>query len=206
MLDVLGEAGALKRVPRQGWRYIDVSQPESVADHSYRLALMALLVAQFQPDVDPLRAVTLALVHDLPEAITGDLTPLDQALRDQDVDRALLFTNPPSYSNEAELAKHQAEEAALAAMTHRLPTDVADFLIDAWREYEASETNEARLVRQLDKVEALLQAYEYRETQPDLAIRSFELGTEGAIDDPLLITLLEAIGRRFGTPNADPQT
>ena len=65
----------LKHTPRTGWVRTGVPEPESIADHMYRTALMALLYAP--PDVDRNRAVAMALCHDLAEAIAGDITPFD---------------------------------------------------------------------------------------------------------------------------------
>src|SRR5690242_15589080 len=105
ILDLLGHAEALKRLPRTGWLHIGVQAPESVADHSYRIALLTLLVAAGEPALDLARALTIALVHDLPEAIAGDITPFDEALAEGSVDRDALFRQRPVYSAEADDAK-----------------------------------------------------------------------------------------------------
>ena len=195
ILDVLGHAGDLKRLPRQGWVDRGVVAPESVADHSYRLALLVLLLAG-EAGVDPARALTLALVHDLPEAIAGDATPFDRELAAEDVDRAALFRGRPVYSAAADRAKHDAEAAAILAITARLPDRLSGLILDAWEEYEADVTPAARLVHQADKLETWLQALEYRARQPELVIDSFALGTAEAVTDPILRDLLVAIDRR----------
>ena len=202
LLDLLGYAGELKRLARSGWQHIGVPEPESVADHSYRVALLTLLLAQGDPRIDLTRVLILALVHDLPESIAGDLTPFDQALTDEAVDREALFRSRPAYSEEAERAKHAAEAAALRRLTGGLSEPLGRLIQDAWEEYEADVTPEARLVHQLDKLEALLQAFEYRETHPGLPIASFEIGTVDAVANPRLRRLLEAMVQRFGTAAA----
>ena len=195
ILDALGYAGDLKRLRRQGWLDRGVAAPESVADHSYRLALLVLLLAA-DAGVDPARAVTLALVHDLPEAIAGDTTPFDAHLAAPDADRAALFRSRPAYSAAADRAKHDAEAAAVRRIAARLAEPLRTLVVGAWEEYEADETPEARLVHQADKLETWLQALEYREEQPDLVIDSFALGTDEAVTDPALRDLLAAINRR----------
>jgi putative hydrolase of HD superfamily len=109
IVQLLVYAGALKKLPRQGWLYLDVPDPESVADHTFRVALMTLLLAHDDPTVDSGRALVLALCHDLPESIAGDATPFDETLEDATVDRSLLFRSRPEYSEAADRAKRQAE-------------------------------------------------------------------------------------------------
>ncbi len=193
IVQLLVYAGALKKLPRQGWLYLDVPDPESVADHTFRVALMTLLLAHDDPAVDSGRALVLALCHDLPESIAGDATPFDETLEDATVDRSLLFRSRPEYSEAADRAKRQAEEDALRVMTDGLPESLSRLIGDAWEEYEAGHTAEARLVRQIDKLEALLQAYEYRQSSQDLRIESFKLGAQDRVQDARLRELLQVI-------------
>lgn len=197
ILDVLGHAGDLKQISRQGWTYIGVPKPESVADHSFRVAILVLLLAHRNPDIDPARALTIALLHDLPEAITGDITPFDQHLNDGEIDSDRLFRSQPRYSDEVDQRKYQAEHDAIQTIARRLDEAGRALVTGAWIEYERQETNEARLVRQADKLEAWLQALEYREEQPGLQIESFDLGTQAALHDPDLLGLFAAITGYF---------
>ncbi|HEV8359378.1 MAG TPA: HD domain-containing protein, partial [Candidatus Thermoplasmatota archaeon] len=68
------EAEALKRTPRAGWKRVGIARPESVADHSWRLALMAMLYAEML-GLDAGKAARIAVLHDLAEARTGDAMP-----------------------------------------------------------------------------------------------------------------------------------
>lgn len=206
LLDFLGQAGRLKRLRRKGWVDRGVVEPESVADHSYRLALLTLLAGSLIPGLDVSRAVVLALVHDLPEALAGDWTPFDRDL-EAGVDPALLFRSPPRYHPEFEAEKTARERAALRQMVAGLPDALARLLSQAWEEYETRVTPEARLVRQLDKVETALQAVEYRAEQPEVMIDSFLLGAEAECVDPpareLLRALLQRAERLSERPNQD---
>ena len=77
---VVEAIGRLKEVPRTGWldRDIPVEETESVADHSFGVAMLAWLLA---PDeLDRLRVVELALIHDLAESVVGDVTPYDREM------------------------------------------------------------------------------------------------------------------------------
>lgn len=106
---------------------------ESVADHSWRLALMAMLAAREVEDVDETKLIKLCLVHDLGEAVTGDVP-------------AFLKTR----------ADEEAESASITEVFAPLGEPERSGLIALWREFEAQETREARLARALDKLEALI--------------------------------------------------
>jgi putative hydrolases of HD superfamily len=192
-------AGRLKQLKRQGWVDRGVEQPESVADHSYRLALMTMVIASRDREIDASRAVRLALVHDLPEALAGDITPFDDRLSDGDPDRTALFHELPEFSETVEREKTAAERRALHDLTADLPDDLRRMIVDAWEEYEANQTPEARLVRQLDKLESWLQALEYREQHPGLIIESFRRGTDRDIADGDLRELRVKIDQLFDT-------
>jgi putative hydrolases of HD superfamily len=203
LVDLLQHAGALKRLPRRGWVLLGVPSPESVADHSYRVALMTLLVAHVDPNVNTERALVLALCHDLPEAIAGDTTPFDEQIRRGEVDPDRLFRSSPAYSASADRAKRQAEGQALQTMTGDLPQALRRLIVDAWEEYEAGDTPEARLVHQIDKLEALLQANEYREMMPEIQVDSFRLGALDRVRDERLVQLLQAINSMPHAPDGN---
>lgn len=192
VIELLTQAGKLKRLCRQGWLDRGVRDPESVAGHSWRMALMALLVSRSKPELNLSRLLMLAIVHDLPEAIAGDATPFDERIR-QGADPQALFRQAPAYSPEARTAKERVETAAMERLTVRLPADLAELISGAWQEYEANQTPEARLIHQIDKLETWLQAVEYQIEQPGLLIESFRLGTDAAVTDPDLRRLMRAI-------------
>ena len=140
ILDVLEHAGRLKQLLRQGWVDRGVYDPESVADHCYRLAVMILLLSERAESVNLGRALTLALVHDLPESIAGDATPVDQALNEAEAERESIFRQPPAYSSEADHAKYAAESEAMDEIAAGLSAELKNVLLGAWNEYEAGQT------------------------------------------------------------------
>src|SRR4051794_20795679 len=138
LLHFLHLAGRLKDTPRAGWTLRGISAPESVAEHSHRAALLALVLApRARPPLDVSRCVAMALVHDLAEALVGDITPYDGISADE---------------------KRAREEAAMRELAS-LAAD--DSLLALWREYDAASSPEARFVKELDKLETVLQASEY---------------------------------------------
>ncbi len=199
----------LKHLPRTGWVDREVSAPESVAAHSWRLALLSWLVAA-EDGLDADRAMRLALVHDMPEALTGDRTPFDYL---EDVaERRRLAANPAERSmtkeDDERSAKNAAERAALTRIVAHAPADVAKQLSALWEEYAAESSPEARLVHQLDKLEAYLQGREYAEdgrlAQPE-TLRSFRADSSRVATASAARTLFAAIEHwaRPDTPEAE---
>jgi putative hydrolase of HD superfamily len=186
----------LKRQPRTGWVDRGVDAPESAADHSWGVALLAWLLARDRTDLDRERVLLLGLVHDLPEAVAGDATPFDEHRDAMGKIDPRFFRSAPGYSDTARASKHAAEIAALDDLLGSLPNELADDVRDAWIEYDAGQTPEARYVRQIDKLETLLQAEDYVDTQPELVIDSFRLGARRDLTDASLSSLAEARLRR----------
>ena len=137
--DLMRSAGKLKELKRTGWVESGVPEPESVADHSYRVALLTMTLSD-RKGLDTLKAVRMALLHDLAESKVGDLTPRQK----QD--------------NHGNL-----ETEALSEILTDLPEEMENLYLDTWNEYQKNETPEAKLVHNADKIEMLIQAKEYEE-------------------------------------------
>ncbi len=146
LIDFIAEAGRLKRLPRTGWVESGIPDPESVADHSFRVALIALVLADMQK-LDTLKAVKMALLHDLAESEIGDLTPTQKG------------------SDEAGF--RQREDEAMSRVLSKLPADIQASYCSAWWEFSEEKTPEARLVRDCDKLEMVIQALEYQKAGGD---------------------------------------
>ena len=140
LLQFLRDAERLKTVTRSA--FTSTGQVESVAEHSWRLALMAMLVAPEFPDVDASRLVRMCLVHDLGEAIGGDIPAPEQARRRADG---------------ALEGKSAAERRDLLTLVHPLPPSLRDEVVGLWDEYESAGTPTAKLAKALDKLETILQ-------------------------------------------------
>jgi len=134
------EAGKLKRVKRKGWVIHGIKNPESVAEHSFRTALMAAILAD-KFSVNREKTVIMALIHDLAESVVGDISLHDKISKKE---------------------KHEKEKKAFEKLTSVLGDKE---LYNLWLEFEKGKTKEAQLVRQLDKLEMHLQAMEYEWSQ-----------------------------------------
>lgn len=136
--EFLFEMGQLKRTPRSGWLLLGVPLPETVAEHSFRTAVVGMALAVME-GADTGRTAALCLLHDSAETRIGDIHAVGRA-----------------YLTEA------APAAVAAHQTSGMPSDMAKTFQGLIAEYEAGETHEARIARDADKVELLLQAVEYQ--------------------------------------------
>ncbi|MDP3998178.1 MAG: HD domain-containing protein [bacterium] len=151
----------LYEIKRQGWIKRGIKNPESVADHSLEMAIEALPEIS-QRGLNRGRVIGMIFVHDLPEIISGDPTPYDE-IPDEDLPRALQKWTPPS--KEALERKKNQESAALKKVTKNLPRSLRTEIRSLWNEYEDGETEEAKLVHQLDMRQRLSQAMRYRDLE-----------------------------------------
>jgi len=134
-LDFLLTAHLLTGVTRVN-RLLDGSRGESSAEHSWHLALMAVVLAADEaPGVDLGRVLTMLLIHDLVEVEAGDV---------------------PIYDEQRRLDIVAVEEQAAARLFARLPAAQGGGLLELWHEFEAAETDEARFARAVDRLQPLL--------------------------------------------------
>jgi 5'-deoxynucleotidase len=188
----------LKTSPRTGWldRGVPPSEAESIADHSFRTALLAWMAASAQPGLDRDRILKLALVHDLAEAITGDIPPYDAVaipgFHDDEARRAFLEQRHVR-SAEREQSKCAAEAAAIAELVADLPSQLAQEIQALAAELAAGETAEARFVKQADKIETYLQSREYLREDPRRPVVSFAAEVNEVIDIPALAAMRDIV-------------
>jgi putative hydrolases of HD superfamily len=143
--DFLYEMGQLKRINRAGWLLLGIALPESVADHSFRVGVTGIVLAAME-GADVGRVAALCIMHDSHETRIGDVPS---------VGRAYITSAAP--------------EAVSAHQTAAMPSDVAKVVQDLKAEYEAGETVEARVAKDADKLETLLQAMDYQAQGHDTA-------------------------------------
>jgi putative hydrolase of HD superfamily len=175
------EINQLKHLYRQGWlqRGIPKSLCESVAEHSFSTALLALLLMdQISPVLDRQQVLLMALIHDLGEIYAGDFTPQDGMPGDE---------------------KHALEAKAFQQVFGGLTG--GQRYIDVWRDYERGESPEAHFVKQVDRLEMALQASVYaRRGFPDMgdffdsARKALDTGPMGS-----LLAEVESLGLQAGS-------
>lgn len=139
VLAVVRLAERLKYTLRHSW--LSNGRHESVAEHSWRMSLMALLVApHLDANVDVERLLKMVIVHDLVEAIAGDI-PVFDVVNDSTM----------------RILKRQREDDAMKQIFEILPEINGEEVERLWREFETSSSIEARVANALDKLEAQIQ-------------------------------------------------
>ena len=132
LLEILSVAEKLKCNTRHC--YTSNGRHESVAEHSWRIALMAMLIAPEFPEADLNRVIRMCLIHDLGEAFTGDI--------------------PTFYKTDADTEK---EDALFDRWVQTLPQETKEEFAELLAEMNALETVEAKIYKALDKMEAVIQ-------------------------------------------------
>ena len=131
LIEFMGIIDKMKINTRHVWAVN--GRQESVAEHSWRLAVMALLVADEFPEVDTQKVVQMCLIHDFGEALTGDIPSFLKTKQDED-----------------------EEDSAVVELLKKLPEGIACEFSDLFKEMAELCTNEAKLFKALDKLEALI--------------------------------------------------
>lgn len=168
-LELLLKAGELKRIEREGWKRVGIENPESVADHSFRAAFLALILGE-KFALDSSRLIKLLLIHDLAEVETGDLTPRD-------------------YDSEKE--KFEMEKKAVESIFNRFG-DETD-IVKLWKEFEIGDSQEAKIARDIDKLEMVIQAIEYEEEYPTKDLSEFILEGKKKIESTEIKEILHEL-------------
>lgn len=140
LVALYSRVATLKWLPRTGWLQRGVALPESIAEHTFGVATLALLVGDSIAGLERGKLLAIALLHDLAEVALGDLPATARRLLGADV-------------------KHAAERAALEELFAQTP-NYHDYLA-LWDEYTTTSSAEARLVKELDRIDMLMQALLY---------------------------------------------
>ncbi|KAG4414410.1 hypothetical protein IFR04_012473 [Cadophora malorum] len=136
----------LKTTKREGWRRFGISHGESISDHMYRMSIITMLAPpSLSSKLNIPHCTKMALVHDMAEALVGDITPVDGVAKHE---------------------KNRRESTTMDYFTKSLLGRVnggisGEELKAVWQEYEDSETPESQFVHDVDKIELILQMVEY---------------------------------------------
>jgi putative hydrolases of HD superfamily len=141
-VDLIKAAGLLKSVKRAGWvkKAGITSDCESVADHSFRMAVIAAQLGLERKSVDLAKLIRMCLIHDLAESIIGDKMPEEK---------------------KSSKAHRDKEDQVMQQILQRLPEKSGSILLRDWKELLESKTKESAMTWQIDKLEMALQAEDY---------------------------------------------
>jgi len=140
LLNFIAEAGMLKRVRRSGWWVLGIKDGETVADHSFRCAVIGYVLARME-NIDPCKVLLMTLFNDMHEARINDLHKMSQRYIDVE----------------------KAEDRAFSEQIELLPDGIRQELSDMRCEYNEQSTKESIIARDADILECLIQAKEYEE-------------------------------------------
>jgi putative hydrolase of HD superfamily len=202
ILDFLIDAGKLKKIKRRGWVMRKVKNPESIADHAFRVAILAWVLSSFK-NLNVNKTIKMALVHDLCEIFAGDTTPYDPFLNQIKSEKELkeLLKTWPKLSQKEKIKfsteKFKKELKGLKKILFHLPKHLQKEMIELWLDYERGLTREGRFVKQLDRVENLIQVFEYKKEGNKFPIGPWCEQKEELIDDPILLELLSLLEQKF---------
>lgn len=172
VLEVYFEIQSLKNLFRQGWLQngIDKKHCESVADHSFSITMLAWLLAEeYFPEFNLTKVLQYSLIHEIGEIYAGDITPSD---------------------NITDSKKYDLESEAVRKVFNKLKN--GDKYFRLWEEFELGKNQEAKFVKQMDKLEMALQAHYYENTL-EVNLQDFKDSTKSVLKDNILKDLLKSI-------------
>jgi putative hydrolase of HD superfamily len=183
VLTFLRAAERLKTVMRSGWT--SEGQQESVAEHSWRLCLMAMLLYGHAPGIDLARLLKMCLIHDLGEAIGGDV---------------------PAPAQKAGVSKADQERSDLLQLIAPLPPALRREIIELWDEYEAAGSPEAKVAKGLDKLETILQHNQGKNPANFDYAFNLDYGQRYTAADPIMSALRERLDEETARRAKDEAT
>ncbi|XP_067937307.1 5'-deoxynucleotidase HDDC2-like [Watersipora subatra] len=188
LIEFFTTVGKLKHLKRTGWVKCGVLEPETVASHMYRMAVMGMMIPETLT-VNKYKVMKMAIVHDMAEAVVGDITP---------------------HCGVSESDKYTLEKNALTDMTSHLPDQsIAEDILALWQEYEDNCTNEAKFVKDFDKFDMVLQAYEYENDQAHIGpsgLEQFFASTQGVFRTDLVKSWNQTLRLRRSEASTNVQT
>ena len=172
ILDFFKTVVNLKKISRQGWiDKLSIKNPESVADHSYSMAIMGMVLSDLE-NYDSERILKMILLHDLAESKIGDFTPEQINIEN----------------------KIQLENTAFNEIIEHLPDSIKEQYLEIWQEYQENISPESKIIHQIDKLEMVLQAKTYQnEGHPKEKLETFFESAKIEITNPKLKELFTKI-------------
>ncbi|MBL7198427.1 MAG: HD domain-containing protein [Candidatus Omnitrophica bacterium] len=140
ILDFIAEAGLLKRIRRSGWWVLGIKDGETVAEHSFRCAVIGYMISKMER-VFPYKVLMMTIFGDIHEARINDLHKMAQRYVDF----------------------QKAEHKAFAEQVKHLPKSTKVEMVRLHKEYRMQKTKESIIARDADILECLIQAKEYKE-------------------------------------------
>ena len=156
------QIAGLKKLPRSGWKIkLGLDDSESVAEHSYMMSVMSMVLADMK-SLNSEKVIKMSILHDWAESKIGDFMP-DEIGHDK---------------------KSELENYAMTEILELLPQKIQSDYQDIWNEFLVRDTQEARLVHEIDKLEMALQAKIYEKDVDPEKVKPFIISAVEQIIDP----------------------
>lgn len=200
ILNFLIKIHKLKETVRTGWKIWRISNPETIAEHIFRVSFLAFLLAK-KKSLRLKISLQNAISHDLCEVYAGDITPvfyyqnLDVAKKK---DREILFKGirlPEKSKIKYTRLKVRRERKSLLKLVNKLEPSLGKEIFLRWSDYENGITPEGRFIKQIDWIENLIQSLEY--LGPEGSGSGWWEIAEEKVYDPLLLDSLRVIQKKF---------
>jgi putative hydrolase of HD superfamily len=196
----------LKERPRTGWvPFLKIiKNPETTADHTFRVAFASWILG-YEKNLEIKRLIKIALSHDLCEVYAGDITPFFyydlNRLPEDEEERKKILSKWVRLSEEEKRErwkmKFEREKEGILKLIKFLNSELAKEFFSCWIDCEKRISEEGKFVKQIDRIDVLLQALEYLGTKEEIAGTGWWEATEEIIEDPLLLELLKVIQIKF---------
>ncbi|MCS7126701.1 MAG: HD domain-containing protein [Aigarchaeota archaeon] len=161
----------VKEIKRTGWIQRGIEDAESVADHSFAVLSLSMILAEIR-GLNVVEVVRMAILHDLAEAVIGDLTPSQKREKIREYERV--------------------EREFIESLVKLMPKDIGEKYLEAWRRYLEGESREARLVGLVDKLEMGLQAVIYlKKTGNEKLLEIYRSALEFVENDSEILNILK---------------
>ena len=175
------EIGRLKLIPRQEWVSEKIKKPETVAEHSFNLALMVWILGQgMKLDVD--KMIKMALIHDLAE-IRFDEEKISESKLNCLVEEKKI----------KRLEEKKNKEAVFKKLINFLPSSLQEEISLIYQDFNNKTSKESHFVHQLIKIVDIFQARQYKKEDPHFSLDFWWAELDKKIDHPILLELLSKI-------------
>jgi len=202
LLNFFLEVSKLKEMPRTGWVLMEVKDPETVAEHTFGIALLAWLLGE-KRKLNTEKLIKIAFSHDLCEVYAGDTTPFfyyPKLPKNKKERKRMLMKWARLLKPEKEKigkAKFEKERKSLLKLIKLLSLELRKEIFSFWLDYEKGVLQEAKFVRQINRIETLIQSIDYFGTKDIKTRTNWWEWTEEVVDDSLLLEFLKIIQNRF---------
>lgn len=174
IVEFLMTTGISKKIPRTGWLREKIRDPESVAEHSFRLSVLAMVLAE-PLGLDKEKLIKMAIMHDLGEVITGDI---------------VVWLTGGTIDIKKQIEKEKLEKEGIGKIFRVIGK--SNEYVKIFEEMIERTTQEAKIFWQLDKLEMALQALEYEKDQ-NKNLGEFFITADLEIHSPYLKMILREI-------------